>query len=153
MRFMGHLFPTAKVSCASVALFGRRSSATFKRTFRICRAACWSYYIILILKGKAELHQRRPPNSLNTPPHMKEAKGNQNHFRAAEGGHTNQHQGSQVQDCIKNPNSKLFGEIDSAAKERTSARRRCKAVESSQWWSQICVSLSHAGAAGVIARI
>ena len=60
MRFMGHLFPTAEVSCASVALFGRRSSATFKRTFRICRAACWSYYIILILKGNAELHQRRP---------------------------------------------------------------------------------------------
>ena len=37
-----------------------------------------------------------PKQFWNTPPHMKEAKGNQNHFRAEEGGHTNQHQGGQV---------------------------------------------------------
>ena len=152
---MGHLFPTAKVSCASVALFGRRSSATFKRTFRICRAACWSYYIILILKGKAELHQRRPPNSLNTPPHMKEAKGNQNPFQSRRRRpHQHNTKAAKVQDCIKNPNSKLFwGNRQRGPRKEPAARRRCKAVESSQWWSQICVSLSHAGAAGVIARI
>ena len=36
--------------------------------------------------------------------------GRQDHFRAQETDHTNQHQGGQISSCIKNPNSKLFGE-------------------------------------------
>ena len=43
------------------------------------------------------------PNQHPTP-----HEGSQNHFRAQEGGYTNQHQGGQVQGCIKNPKSKLF---------------------------------------------
>ena len=36
--------------------------------------------------------------------------GRQDHFRAQETDHTNQHQGGQISSCIKNPNSKLLGE-------------------------------------------
>ena len=37
-----------------------------------------------------------PKQFKHPTPHMKGAKGSQHHFRAEEGGHTNQHQGGQV---------------------------------------------------------
>ena len=39
---------------------------------------------------------KKAATSNNTQPHMMGAKGSQDHFRAQEGGHTNQHQGGQV---------------------------------------------------------
>lgn len=41
---------------------------------------------------------------------MKGVKGNQDHVRAQEGGHTNQHLGGKAWGCIKNPNRKLCRE-------------------------------------------
>ena len=53
-------------------------------------------------------HTNHPP-----PPMCRETTGDngrQDHFRAQEADHTNQHQSGQIERCIKNPNSKLFGE-------------------------------------------
>ena len=50
-----------------------------------------------------------PPHKGRQPETMGD-NGRQDHFRAQETDHTNQHQGGQISSCIKNPNSKLFGE-------------------------------------------
>ena len=52
---------------------------------------------------------RRRPHPQTPTPHMKGDNGRQDHFRAQEADHTNQHQGGQIQSCIKNPRSKLIG--------------------------------------------
>ena len=63
--------------------------------------------------------RRRPTPSNTHPPHEGRQPettettgddGRQDHFRAQEADHTNQHQGGQILSCIKNPNSKLFAE-------------------------------------------
>ena len=80
---------------------------------------------------------RRRPHQPTPTPHIKGDNrrqwetmgdnGRQDHFRAQETDHTNQHQGGQISSCIKNPNSKLFG-------EKAYRGPAHKAVQA--WWEQ-----------------
>ena len=66
-----------------------------------------------VLKKAATPTNTRQPETTGDNGRQRETTGDngrQDDLRAQEGGHTNQHQCGQIYSCIKNPNSKLFGE-------------------------------------------